>query len=779
MSADPKWLRIQELFDTLAAGSSGEWASRLAELEEDTSVRAEVLSLLNASAAEQAANARSLPAAPALPAAIGPYRVIGLAGTGGRGRVYRATREVAGTLQTVAVKMMLDHLIAPADLTRFEREQRLLVSLQHPSIARVLESGWDENHRPYLVMEWIDGDPIDEYVRKNDLPLSAQVRLVIELLEALQDAHRSLIVHLDLKPSNIKVTPEGRVRILDFGTAKLLSDDAETSTQQMTPRYASPEQLRAEPVTTSCDLYSAGLLLHELVTGRFPFQHRTSLAALAERASGAAELQISTGHPDLDAILFKALRHHPQDRYSTAAAFAADLRAFLDRRPVSARRLTLPYRAARLLARHRAAFALVSLALLALAALGFYAFRQQQLRLREAAHTRDTARFLASMIRSSAINAAGRNNVTVAEMVERGNQRIQAGTFLPDSTAATLQSSFVGFFQELGREDHAEAIARDAVARADRAGEISPRVSSRTALAALLMRRGRCPESVDILQQASALLRSSSEPPGRYLDFRLQQAESLNRCQNQPAQAITALQQIIREADSLPDDDIDIAAPVYRAGLRINLTLYLAQAGRYDDALRAAADGIRFAGDHPDRRYVRIALLRTRSNVHSISGNPAAGIADIKEAARLAPGVVNAFEELRLQTLLAGRTADSGNPESALRIAQAAIAQARPRRADIGPSYWMLLADAAEVHAKAKACPASATLYREVDAALPGPMPNTWLGNRRFYESECALPQNPALAAQLARQALDAYGAFLRRNNKRRARLQQIISQKP
>jgi serine/threonine protein kinase len=780
MAPDPQWLRIQELFDTLAASPPGDWTSRLSALENDPKLRAEVLTLLNASRAEQQANTRSLAPAPALPVAIGPYRILRLAGAGGRGRVYQATREFAGALQTVAVKTMLDHLISPADLARFEREQRHLLSLQHPCIARFIESAWDENQRPYLVMEWIEGEPIDEYVRLRNLPLQARIRLFIELLEALHHAHRNLIAHLDLKPSNIKVTPEGRVCILDFGTAKLLSDDALTYTLQMTPRYASPEQLRGEPVATSCDIYSAALLIHELATGRFPFRHTASLASLGERASGAAPLEVSTGHPDFDAILFKALQHNPLERYASAAAFAADLVAFFDHRPVSARRPTIPYLAARLIARYRVAFTLGSLVLIAIAALGFYALRQRHLREREAMHARDTARFLSSMIRSSSINSAGRDNVSVAEMVERGNRRIQAGSFLPDSTAASLQSSFASFFQELGREGLAESISRDAIARADRGAVTAPRVSARATLAALLMRSGRCPDSITVLQQAAALIRHSTEPlpAGRYLDYRVQEAESFNRCQNRPAEAIVQLQQIIREADSLPADAFDVAAPVYCAGLRINLTLYLAQAGRFQESLRAAADGIRIAGNHPDSRYVRVALFRTRSNVHSVSGNLAAGVADMKEAVRLAPGVVNAFEELRLQTLLAGRTADSGEPEAALRIAKAAIANARPRRVEMGNSYWMLLADAAEVHGKAKACSESAALYREADSVLPGPMPNSWRGNRRFYEAECTLPQNPVRAAELAQQALDAYGSLLPPNSQRRNRLIQIVSQR-
>jgi serine/threonine protein kinase len=326
MPADPRWQRVQDLFDTASAWPAVERAARLEPLEADAALRAEVLALLAASDAESRASLPADPHRPApLPEWIGPFRVLAVAGAGGRGIVYRAVRDASGVVQTVAVKVMREHLLSPEDLARFEREQRALVSLDHPGIARLVESGWDANGRPYFAMEWIEGQPIDEYCVALGLP--DRLRLMIEVLDALHAAHRALIVHLDLKPSNVLVDSTGRVRILDFGTAKLLAGNETLSTEQLTPLYASPERLRAEPATTACDIYSAGLLLNRILAGRLPFGDSTSIAALGERATGAALPEVSTGDADLDAILGRALEFRPADRYASIAEFASDLRA--------------------------------------------------------------------------------------------------------------------------------------------------------------------------------------------------------------------------------------------------------------------------------------------------------------------------------------------------------------------------------------------------------------------------------------------------------------------
>lgn len=770
-----RWRRIQELFDTASDWPSPEREARLADLEIDEELRAEVLSLLAASEEESWANTR-VPVAPAAatPERIGPYRVLRLAGAGGRGRVYEAVQEIAGTEQRVAVKVMQEHLLAPEDLARFEREQRVLISLDHPWIARFLSAGWDDQQRPYFAMEWVEGEPIDEYCRQPALSLGERIRLVADVLEALQAAHRRLVVHLDLKPSNILVDRRGKVRILDFGTAKLLGERGEeaTSTLQLTPRFASPERLRGEPVSTACDIYSVGLVLHQVVTGRWPFEESHSIAALAERAAGTTELRITTGHPDLDAILLQALQHDPNRRYWSAAEFAADLHAFLEKRPVQARKPTLGYRLSRLVARNRIAFATGTLALVAVAGAAVYGIRQQQMHAREATRSREIAGFLRWMITSSSIPGSGRPAMSVVEMVQRGQQRIKKGTTLPDDVAAGIQADFAYLTQEHGREDLAEPMARDAIQRADRSGDAEARLKSRATLSALLLRAGRCAEVMPLVAAGDALLHEAAPSISaveRAVYFSVRSGAS-ERCEAKLADAIRFSEQGLALAGD--------TAKLHQASLQLNHALLLARAGRHREALAAANRGLTLAAADPDGAYNRVALLRIRSQVYATAGDANAALTDIRDAARLAPGVVNPFEEVRLRTLLAGRLVDAGSPAEAADAAREAVAEARRRAAEIGPSFWMILADAAEVLSKCRACAEAIALYQEAGRLTNGQMPRTWKGNRLFFEAECALPDDPQRAARLAREALDVYGELLPATSKRRQRILELIEQK-
>lgn len=746
-----------------------ERAARLEPLEADAALRAEVLALLTASDAESRA---SLPADPrglaALPDWIGPFRVLAVAGAGGRGIVYRAVRDASGVAQTVAVKVMREHLLSPEDLARFEREQRALVTLDHPGIARFVESGWDANGRPYFAMEWIEGQPIDEYCAALGVP--DRLRLMIDVLDALQAAHRAMIVHLDLKPSNVLVDSTGRVRILDFGTAKLLAENETLSTEQLTPLYASPERLRAEPATTACDIYSAGLLLHRLAAGRLPCRDSTSIAALGERATGAAQPEVSTGDADLDAITGKALEFHPANRYASMAEFASDLRAFLDKRPVSARRPTALYRLSRFAARNRSLVTVSAAALVALTVLAGYGAWQQHQRNLEAVRAREIASFLRWMITSSAVPGSGNPNMTVMEMVRRASDHLDAASTIPLDAAATIQADFAHLTREFGREDLAEPMARAALAKANTSGEPEAGLRSRATLGGLLTRRADCPAALDLFRSGDALLRDASSriPAIARAEYLTARAAAAEQCEAKPAAAVAWMEQALEAAAS--------AEPVLRAGLLLNQSLMLARAGRAEDARAAADKGLALAASHPDGRYFQVALLRIRSQNHATAGRTAEALADAREAARLGPGAVNPFEEIRLQTLLAGRTADAGDPKSASRIARAAVADARTRRSAVGPSFWMILADAAEVFAKNRECAESESLYREAETLTSGKMPRAWRGNRLFYAAECALPADPARAVKLAAQAQQVYGELLQAAPKRRARLQEILA---
>ena len=219
------------------------------------------------------------------------YRIVEKIGEGGMGEVYRAQDTQLG--RDVAIKVLPDVFASdPNRLTRFEQEARFVASLNHPNVARLFDGGVMPNGRPYLVMEYIEGEPIDRYCDARTLSLNDRLRLFRAIVETVQYAHRNLIVHRDLKPSNILVTEEGTVKLLDFGIAKLIDDDADsaltrTGMRVLTPAYAAPEQVAGEPVTTAADVYSLGVVFYELLTGHNPHGETPTKTSEIKRPSAA------------------------------------------------------------------------------------------------------------------------------------------------------------------------------------------------------------------------------------------------------------------------------------------------------------------------------------------------------------------------------------------------------------------------------------------------------------------------------------------------------------
>jgi tetratricopeptide (TPR) repeat protein/predicted Ser/Thr protein kinase len=286
---------------------------------------------------------------------FGPYRRVRLLGSGGMGTVYLAERRDGEIQQKVAVKLLGGN--RPAWRERFLRERRLLASLNHPSIVHVIDAGHTQDGQPYLVMEYVEGVPIDIYAA--GIAVHERLKLFLRVCEGVSHAHRHLIVHRDLKPSNILVDDSGRPKLLDFGIAKLLDETGEpteTVERLLTPNYASPEQLRGESQTTATDVYSLGAVLYKLLTGRSPHETGGEAAAF-EVIVGARQVPPPTRlNPevpaDLDYILRKALRTEPEERYASVDAFADDIRALLEWRPVAARAGDVWYRTRRFLRRY-------------------------------------------------------------------------------------------------------------------------------------------------------------------------------------------------------------------------------------------------------------------------------------------------------------------------------------------------------------------------------------------------------------------------------------------
>lgn len=317
---------------------------------------------------------------------IGKYSVIRELGIGGMGAVYLAARNDGEISQRVAIKFLKREFNAALIREMFGREREIQARLDHPNIAHVIDAGSTDDDIPYLVMEYVDGLPIDVFCQENELKLHDRLKLFNKVCGAVAFAHRNLVIHRDLKPSNIIVTADGEPKLLDFGISKLLDGETNaagvTAFAALTPEYASPEQIRGEPVTTAADIYSLGAVLYRLLTGSTPtgLKGKTSGAMIDQTASvdikapstqiGISETTIASSQlrGDIDNIVLKALSAEPERRYSTVAEFSADIWRYIDRRPVQARGDGFAYRSAKFVRRNKIAVTAAALIVTSLCA---------------------------------------------------------------------------------------------------------------------------------------------------------------------------------------------------------------------------------------------------------------------------------------------------------------------------------------------------------------------------------------------------------------------------
>jgi non-specific serine/threonine protein kinase/serine/threonine-protein kinase len=388
------WERARALFAAAQAWPPELRRQRLLEACADRpTVRAEVESLLGFQ--DRASGFLEQPALAAAPdlsaptvragARLGPYRVLEELAEGGMGAVFLAVRDDDEFHKRVAIKLIRAGLESPELVARFRAERQILAGLDHPGIARLLDGGTTADGRPYLVMDHVDGVPITEHCRRAAPGVPALLRLFLEVCDAVEHAHRNLVVHRDLKPANVLVEAAGRPRLLDFGIAKLLAPEAAevaatgTGLRPMTLAYASPEQVRGQPVTTGADVYSLGVVLYELLAGRHP--HGDDLSSLpahevARRIcdddpkppSALAPRDRALLRGDLDTIVLSALARDPARRYASVERLSEDLRRHLAGLPVLARGDSLGYRAGRFVRRHAPAVGAAGFVLLAVVA---------------------------------------------------------------------------------------------------------------------------------------------------------------------------------------------------------------------------------------------------------------------------------------------------------------------------------------------------------------------------------------------------------------------------
>jgi serine/threonine protein kinase/tetratricopeptide (TPR) repeat protein len=390
--------RLHELFDLVSELPPEERDAEIARATTDAPELVEELRALLGHAArsdsplDSAAVRLQEATEPPLPQVPG-YRIQRRIGRGGSSTVYLADQERAGFTRQVALKVV-DRMFDAGSLRSVREEQRILARLEHPGIARLYDAGMTSLGQPWLAMELVDGESVLAHCRSRQLPLRARIELVLSVLDAVAYAHTKGIIHRDLKPANIFVTANGETRLLDFGIAKLSdpADDDETRTLQraLTPAYASPEQMRGDRTTAASDIYSLGVVLYELLTGALPLEFEAKRLAMSDPRGGADPLPASSAFAptvvsnpsvtvkdaeaarqwrralrgDIDAVLGKALRPRPEERYASATAMADDLRRMLRGAPVAARRGELGYRTRKFLRRRRMAFAAAAMVLL-------------------------------------------------------------------------------------------------------------------------------------------------------------------------------------------------------------------------------------------------------------------------------------------------------------------------------------------------------------------------------------------------------------------------------
>jgi len=532
---DPDLARF--LRELLAADTGG-----TGELTEPLVARAPGLVAVAFSAAGPAAVPVPPPAPGRAGERIGNYRLLSLLGRGGMAEVWLAERADGAFDSRVALKLVRPELGSEAIHQSFLRERRILARLVHPGIARLLDGGRSESGEPYFVLEHVDGTPVTEWCATRGLSLEERLRLMIEVCEAVDHAHRSLVVHRDLKPSNVLVDASGRPKLLDFGIAKLLAPGpggaglvASATTglggRVFTPGYAAPEQIIGEPVTTATDVYALGILLYELLTGEKPFPRsaRTLPGLMDELAAEtfeppSARLRRSQDSAarslakrlagDLDAIVAKALAREPERRYPGAAALADDLGRFLTRRPVRARPAAPGYRASRFLARHRLAIAAAALVLLSLVGGLAAALWQARVARTEALRAERARGFLASVFEALDPEQARGEAVTPGKLLAAGVRRVDWELRGEPDFQAEMLDLLANLHRKLGLLPEGRALAERALAmRRQQFGESSAEVAqSLVTLGWIRLDQGEPLPARELLERAVARLEEIEGP---------------------------------------------------------------------------------------------------------------------------------------------------------------------------------------------------------------------------------------------------------------------------
>jgi tetratricopeptide (TPR) repeat protein len=653
-----RWARVEALFLDASGRRPDERAAFLEEAcGADHDLRAEVESLLDAAGAGMterleavdrvAEDLMTSTGATAVGRSLGPYRLEEEIGRGGMGVVYRGVRVDGDFEQTVAVKVLPGALFSPEAMGRFRNERHILASLEHSNIARLLDGGTTAEGVPYVIMEYVDGTPLDVYARERGLGVEDRIWLFLSVCDAVHYAHRSLVVHRDLKPSNILVTADGTPKLLDFGIAKLLvGDDPEegggpaaegsalpTVTRLMTPRFASPEQLLGKRVGTASDVYSLGLVLHRLLTGldaqgageRASASFDPILRALEDEfvppsaATDDPDLR-SRLRGDLDTVVLEALRRDPAERYDSVRALADDLERYLTGKPIAARAPTLGYRARKFVTRHRGGVLGTAAAVILLATqTGIFLSRlagERDVARREADRASRTLDFLVGVFRRADPFVSADADLSALEILGQGTARMEDELAGQPAIQAEILDAVGTVYQNLGALDSARsAFQRSlAVRQATFGPDGTETALGVSKLAGLLIELGELEQADSLLVRSLSLRRRSLPPnhPDIAADLG-QQALLANRAGHLPrADSLFREALAVMASPSEPREEL-------RGTLLSNHGVLLVDMGRLDEAEAVLQDALSvrrrlYGGRHPDVAVTLNHLARVRLN---------------------------------------------------------------------------------------------------------------------------------------------------------------------
>jgi serine/threonine-protein kinase len=548
---EARWVRLQALFHAAAERPEAERRSFVERAADDAALAAEVMAMLAEDARATlldrgvGAAAHGLLDAGAAPSArFGPYRIVRLLGEGGMGVVYLARRDDLESF--AAIKILRDAWLSPARRERFAAEQRTLARLVHPSIAQLYDADALPDGTPWFVMEYVEGVPLTDYCARHACSVAERLRLVRAACEAVQHAHRHLVIHRDLKPSNILVKEDGSLKLLDFGIAKQLEsldapvDQTRTGLRLMTPAYAAPEQIRAGRVGTYTDIYSLGVVLYELLAGRLPFDlsdktpgeaatvvaeqepvRPSAMAAAVAERTGANPWARTLGRAawaDLDVLCLTAMHRDPQRRYRTVEAMIRDIDHYLHGEPLEARPDTVRYRVGKFVRRNRGPVAAAAMTVaVAVALIAFYTIRLTTARnaaVAEAARTARIQRFMLDLFQGGDEAAGPADTLRVVTVVDRGAREAQSLSAEP-AVQAELYGTLGGIYQKLGSFARADTLLGAALAQRRRLfGARHPDVAA--SLVALGMLRDAEAEydSAEALVREGLAMTRRTLPPG-------------------------------------------------------------------------------------------------------------------------------------------------------------------------------------------------------------------------------------------------------------------------